>query len=208
MQLIGQYDSPFVRRVAVALRIYGLEYEHLPWSTFGDADRLAAFNPLRRVPVLVLDGGEALIESGAILDYLDGLVPPERALIAAAGNARRKAMHIAALATGLADKAVSFFYSRVFHGEASPVWVARCQTQIHDVLVVLEHECATRGTDWWHRDTPGHADIAVACVLRFVAESHPGIVTLSDYPALAAHCAACEATDAFSGAVQVFSPPK
>ncbi len=208
MQLIGQYDSPYVRRVAVALRLYGMDYRHLPWSTFGDADRLAAFNPLRRVPVLVLDGGEALIESGAILDYLDGLVPPESALIAASGEARRKALHIAALATGLADKAVSFFYSRVFHGEASPVWVARCQTQIHDVLVVLERECAARGNLWWHGAAPGHADIVVACVLRFLGEAHPGLFVAAGYPALAGHCAGCEAMDAFSGVVQAFSPPK
>ena len=63
MFLIGQYDSPFVRRVAIALRLYGIKYDHKPWSTFGDADQIAPFNPLRRVPTLVLDGGEALIDS-------------------------------------------------------------------------------------------------------------------------------------------------
>lgn len=66
MILIGQYDSPFVRRVAIALHLYGIGYEHRRWSTFGDADRIAAFNPLRRVPTLVLDNGEALLESGAV----------------------------------------------------------------------------------------------------------------------------------------------
>jgi glutathione S-transferase len=55
MILIGQYDSPFNRRVAIALRLYGLPFEHPPWSTFGDVDKIAAFNPLRRVPTLVLD---------------------------------------------------------------------------------------------------------------------------------------------------------
>ena len=39
MILIGQYDSPFVRRVAIALRLYDLPFEHRPWSTFGDADK-------------------------------------------------------------------------------------------------------------------------------------------------------------------------
>jgi glutathione S-transferase len=68
MILIGQYDSPFVRRVAIALKLYDIAYEHRPWSTFGDADRIAPFNPLRRVPTLVLDNGESLIESAAILD--------------------------------------------------------------------------------------------------------------------------------------------
>jgi glutathione S-transferase len=82
MILIGQYDSPFVRRVAIALRLYGLPFEHRPWSTFGDADKIAPFNPLRRVPTLVLDDGEALIESMAILDYLDELVGPDKAMIA------------------------------------------------------------------------------------------------------------------------------
>ena len=74
MILIGQYDSPFVRRVAVALQIYGIVYDHVPWSTFGDGDQVARHNPLKRVPALVLDDGEVLIESGAILDYLDGVL--------------------------------------------------------------------------------------------------------------------------------------
>ena len=62
MQLIGQYDSPFVRRVGIALARYGVAFEHLPWSTFGDWQKFAHQNPLRRVPCLVLDSGEALID--------------------------------------------------------------------------------------------------------------------------------------------------
>ena len=74
MILIGQYDSPFVRRVGIALTLYGMAFEHRPWSSFGDADRLRAFNPLTRVPTLVLDDGFVLIDSHLMLDYLDGLV--------------------------------------------------------------------------------------------------------------------------------------
>ena len=40
MFLIGQYDSPFVRRTAIAMRLYGLSFEHRPWSTFGDAETI------------------------------------------------------------------------------------------------------------------------------------------------------------------------
>ena len=107
MILIGMYDSPFVRRVAIAMRLYGMDYEHRPWSTFRDADRIADYSPLLRVPVLVLDDGEVLIESAAILDWLDEQVGPEKALIAAGGTARRRALKSCALATGLADKVVA-----------------------------------------------------------------------------------------------------
>ena len=43
MILIGQYDSPFVRRVAIALQTYGLAYQHRPWSTFRDGDKIAPY---------------------------------------------------------------------------------------------------------------------------------------------------------------------
>src|SRR6476646_1396334 len=106
MILIGQYDSPFVRRVAIAMRLYGLPFEHRPWSTFGDADKIAPYNPLRRVPTLVLDDGEALIESTMILDYLDDRVGPDRAMIAPRGDARRRHLRSCALEMGLGAKRV------------------------------------------------------------------------------------------------------
>src|SRR3954467_7972381 len=79
MILIGQYDSPFVRRVAIALRLYNLPFEHRPWSTFSEADKIAPYNPAFRVPTLVLDNGEALLDSMVILDYLDELVGADKA---------------------------------------------------------------------------------------------------------------------------------
>ena len=207
MILIGQYDSPFVRRVAIAMRMYGFAYEHRPWSTFGDAEKLAAFNPLRRVPTLVLDDGEVLIESFVILDYLDELVGPSKALIARSGDARRKALKVCALATGLADKGVSLLYERILHKDTSDVWVARCRAQVTGVLEVLEKDRAARKTPCWFGDAINHADIAVACALRFVREAHPGVFDEARYPALTAHASACEALPPFKEIVQVLSPP-
>src|SRR6185437_2588184 len=109
MFLIGQYDSPFVRRVAIAMTLYGIAFEHRPWSTFGDADKIRAYNPLTRVPTLVLDSGEVLIESHLMLDHLDSRVPAERRMFPIAEPARRRALKVAALATGMADKSVSLF---------------------------------------------------------------------------------------------------
>ncbi|MFL6825295.1 MAG: glutathione S-transferase family protein [Bradyrhizobium sp.] len=207
MILIGQYDSPFVRRVAIALRLYALPFEHQPWSTFGDADKIAPYNPLRRVPTLVLDGGESLIESTAILDYLDELVGPERALIAARGAERRHGLKVCALAAGLADKGVSLLYERVLRKDQSKIWVERCESQISGVLEVLEKERASIASPYWFGERIGHSDIAVACVLRFTSEAHPVLFDGPRYPALAAHAARCEVLSSFREIVQPLAPP-
>ena len=207
MILIGQYDSPFVRRVAIALRLYELSFEHRPWSTFGDGEKIAPYNPLRRVPTLVLGSGEVLIESTAILDYLDDLVGPEDAMIAPRGPARHRGLKICALATGLGDKAVSLVYERVLRKDPSKLWVERCEAQIGSVLDALEKERAGIATPYWFGTSIGHADIAVACVLRFTGEAHPALFSAARYPALSAHALTCEALPPFWEIVQPLSPP-
>lgn len=206
MILIGQYDSPFVRRVAIALTLYEMPFEHRPWSVFGDADRVAEFNPLMRVPTLVLDSGETLIESAMILDHLDE-VAGAKALIAQSGRPRREALKVCALGMGLADKAVALVYERVMHPEKSDVWVGRCTRQLKAVLDVLEAQRAAHAPPFWFGDTPGHADIAVACALRFAREAHPALFTPNQWPALMAHADRCEALPVFKGIAQAFSPP-
>ncbi|WP_244816852.1 glutathione S-transferase family protein [Caballeronia sp. Lep1P3] len=208
MILIGQYDSPFVRRVAIAMKLYGMDYEHRPWSVFSDADKIAPFNPLIRVPTLVLDSGDALIESAMILDYLDEEAGPERAMIASAGRARREALKVCALATGLADKAVALVYERVLHKEKSQAWIDRCAGQVERVLGVLEADRASRPTPYWFGDAIGHADVAVACALRFTREAHPQMFAATRWPTLIAHADRCEALPAFTAIVQPFNPPK
>ena len=207
MILIGQYDSPFARRVGIALTLYGIAFEQWPWSIFGDAERLQAYNPLIRVPTLVLDDGEALIESHIILDYLDSLVPPERRMFPTEEPARHQALRVAALATGLGDKAVSLFYEKRLHIKVSDVWVGRCRSQIGAVLSLLEKERADRKSDYWFGTGIGHADIAVACVLRFLSEVHPDLVAMKDYPALERHSARLEALPAFKAISQAFIAP-
>lgn len=208
MILIGQYDSPFVRRVAIALDIYGFTFEHRPWSVFGNAAEVARYNPLVRVPILVLDDGEVLVESGAILDHLDERAGPERALIAASGPARRHALKVSALATGLGEKAVSLFYERVMHAEIVEGWVGRIEGQIAGGLDALEAKRAVRATPYWFGEAIGHADIAVTCMMRFVGEAHPHLMAEDRWPALAAHAARCEALAAFRAISQPFVPPR
>ncbi|GAU80470.1 glutathione S-transferase family protein [Bosea sp. BIWAKO-01] len=205
MILIGQYDSPFVRRVGIALKLYELPFEHRPWSVFGDAEKIRPYNPLTRVPTLVLDDGLVLVESHGILDYLDGRVAAERRLFPVTEPARHWAVRTAGLAMGFAEKAVSLFYELKLHREVSQVWAERCRAQILATLSVLETERSQQG------DGPagriGHADIALAVAWRFLMEAHPGIASPGDYPTLAREAARLEALPVFQAIAQPFIPP-
>jgi len=209
MILIGQYDSPFVRRVAIAMTLYNLPFEHRPWSTFGDAEKIRPYNPLLRVPVLVLDNDETLIESLAILDYLDGRVAASEHMFPQDEPIRHKALRIASLATGISDKAVALYYEQNLHGKdaASAMWMDRCLGQIRGTLTLLEKERAAAGSGFWFGDRIGHADVTVACMLRHLREAHPVFETLQGLPALKGHAERMEALPVFRKIQQPFIPP-
>lgn len=206
MILIGQYDSPFVRRVAVALQHYEMQYEHRPWSVWAQADEIARYNPLRRVPVFLLDSGEVLLESAAILDAMDEMSPSERRLIAGSGPERRAVLRVCALATGLADKAVTLLYEMVLRKEEarSKVWVIRATQQIQETLNWLEGERARTSGDLWFGHLT-HADIATACALRFLREAHPEMWAASRHPSLTTLTERCERMPIFQRVVQPLS---
>lgn len=199
MILIGQYDSPFVRRVGIALTLYRLPFRQEPWSVFGDADRIRPHNPLTRVPTLVLADGESLIDSHMILDHLDSLVPAADRLFPTTEPDRRRALKRAALASGIGDKAVSLFYELRLHDKASDVFVARCRRQIAEGWAALEAALPEGAV--------GHAEIAAACVWRFVSEAHPGLIDRAALPRLATLSARLEATEAFRHIHQPFVAP-
>jgi len=207
MILIGQYDSPFVRRVGIALALYGLAFEHRPWSVFGEGDQVRAFNPLMRVPTLVLDDGEVLFDSVSIIDCLDELAGEDNALCPRAGPRRRHILAVVALAMGAAEKAVSLFYELRLHKEVSAVWADRCRSQILSALAALERDSTGRTDPYWFGNAMTHADIAVTVALRFIREAHPGLVAEEDIPALAAHAAGLEALPVFREVSQPFVPP-
>ena len=91
--------------------------------------------------------------------------------------------------------------------EKLALWVERCEAQIAGVLAMLEKERAAVVTPYWFGDRIGHADIAVACALRFTGEAHPALFG-ARYPALLAHAARCEALPVFEEIVQPRAPPK
>src|ERR1700759_3161825 len=173
MILIWQYDSPFVRRVGITLEHYQLPFEHRPWSVWGNAEQIAEYSPLRRVPVLILDDGAVLVESFSILQAVDELVGPGRALVPMPGPSRHEASRITAFCTGICDKAVVLLYSELKLMEPSEKWKARCQTQVRETFARLKAERATRKPPHWFGLTLTHADVAFGCAFRFTTEAHP-----------------------------------
>lgn len=208
MILIGQYDSPFCRRVGIALRLYGFSFEHRPWSTFGDADSLGRYNPLLRVPTLVLTDGTTLVDSHGILDHLDELAGAEKSLMASTLQLRGELRRVIGLSAGISDKAVALFYEKVLHSDASQMWLDRCTSQITGSLAALEADRAARPGQYWFEDRITHADIMVAATLDHLTSVHPQLFDPSAYPALQKHLDGMRALPVFQEIHQPFIPPK
>jgi glutathione S-transferase len=196
--LIGMYDSPFVRRVAISLDLLGMPFEHRNWSVGKDFDRIRQYSPLGRVPVLVPADGEPLAESAMILEHLDDLVGPERALMPPTGPERRAALRILAFATGAAEKAIQIVGERVFRPEhlRHAPYVERCRAQMRGALGELDKACAAvADREWLVSDRIGTTDITVACFATYAREAVPE--PLDAFPALRARVDRCEALPVF-----------
>ena len=210
MLLIGMFDSPFVRRVAVSMKLLGVPFEHGNWSVGKDFERIRQYNPLGRMPTLVTNEGEHLMESSAILDYLDELAGPERALLPRAGAERRQALNLMALATGAAEKGVLQVYERVFRPEAKrhQPWVDRCRLQMSSSLAAIDRYMGERGVAQWlvgKRMT--QADITAACVFTFLNDTLRVAEDAVLFQSLALLASRCEAMPAFQETrVPFFAP--
>jgi len=210
MLLIGMFDSPFVRRVAVSLKLLGFAFEHANWSVGRDFDRIRAYNPLGRVPTLMLDDGEALIESAAILDYIDELAGPERALLPRSGPERRAALKLMAIAVGGAEKCVAQVYEEAFRPpeRRHAPWVERCREQMLGAAAEMERACAAAGTGAWlvgGRCT--QADVTATCAFTFMSDTGRLPADPAQFPAWRAHAARCEALPGFRGTRAEFAAP-
>ena len=180
MKLIGVYLSPYVRRVAAALISRGLPYEHQPVNGYKEYEAASRYNPVGKVPSLVLDDGEILIDSSAIIDYLNELVP-SAPLIPAGSSARRATLKLAAIGYGVAEQAISL-YGR---GRTAPETdTKRWRAQIHGGLRAL-NEAAREGGPLQAKPLDAAAITAVVAV-ELLALLHPYIELLPAFPALAA----------------------
>jgi glutathione S-transferase len=209
MILIGMFDSPFVRRVAVSLNLLELPFEHRNWSVGKDFEVIRQFNPLGRVPALVLSDGEVLIDSSAILDFLDESAGSDRALLPRSGRERREALRIVAIAIGAAEKGVLQVYETAFRPEEKRYepWMERCRTQMHGALAELDRLSQARADDWMIGSRLTQADVTASCVFTFLSDALEIGHSASTYLGLAALNARCEALPAFRAVKAKFDAP-
>lgn len=201
MLLIGMFDSPFVRRCAISAKLLGIGFEHANWSVGVDFERIREFSPLGRVPALVLDNREVLVDSATILDHFDELAGPKRALLPPAGVERREAQRVIGNAIGAAEKAREILNERIvrpkeLHYEP---WLQRCRSQMHGALGEVEAACARRALgEWLVGETISQADITCACIYTLLTES---LIRIEEegarYPRLKVLAARCEALPEF-----------
>lgn len=197
MQLIGMLDSPYVRRVAISLRLLGLPFEHRSISVFRQMGEFEAINPVVKAPSLVCDDGAVLMDSTLILEYAQVLAAP-RSLVP--GN-RAQAQHelrLIGLSLAACEKAVQIVYERTLRPpeKQHAPWIDRVRRQLGAALGLLEGELA-RAPLAVARGGMTQAGVTVAVVWEFVVSMIADTVSAAAYPALAAHSATCEALPEF-----------
>lgn len=198
MILVGQFDSPVTRRVAVAMHHYGMPFTRDTRSIFGDAEAVGQISPLTRIPALVLDDGEVLIDSAAILDFLDELAG-DRALCPPSGAARRQVLQMTALAQGTLEKAAAVVYEHHFHEgpQLSQIWLSRCLGQARAGLDELTRRLAH---PYACGDSLSHADVMIATLIWYMQDRMDAVLSPVDHAPLIALAERCETLPAFRAA--------
>jgi glutathione S-transferase len=200
MELVGMLDSPYVRRVAVALLAAGVPFFHRPISLFRHIDEFSKINPLLKAPTFVADDGTVLMDSSVILDYLASIAPALAALTPSATAARLGAARATGLALTVMEKAVQRHYERALRPpeKRHEPWIARVDRQLAAGLEALD--CESPAAGWIGGGDLGIADISVACAFGFTQLLLADVVDKARHPRLAAFCARAEDLPAFRAA--------
>lgn len=169
MQLIGFNRSPFTRRVAITLNLYGVAYEQRELSSFGDREKVRVSNPLGRIPALVLDSGETLIDSAAIIDHLDETHGGERPLLPVSGADRRAVLRLTAILMGACEKCLHIAYERNSRPaeKVHQPWIEDCLAQVTNALAAVETMIDPQ-SPYLLLDHMTHADVAAVVAERIV----------------------------------------
>ena len=188
MKLIGSLTSPYVRKVRIVANEKHIDLEFvvdIPWSP---DTKVSEFNPLGKVPVLVLDDGSTLFDSRVIVEYLDTVTPVSRLI--PEGNRQRIAVkRWEALADGITDSAALIFIERNQRApeHQSRDWIVRQEQSVFRGLEAMSEELGEK--KWCTGDLMNLADIAAGCALGYLdfrfpdikwREAHPNLAKLAD----------------------------
>ena len=182
MKLIGSYTSPYVRKVRIALAEKKIEYDFVEESPWAAQTTVPTYNPLGKVPVLVLDDGTTLFDSRVIVEYLDTVSPVSR-LIPEPNRQRIVVKRWEALADGICDAAVAVVLeSRRSARQQNKDWLDRQLRKVDLGLKELGNELGEKV--WCNGEAYSLADIATGCALAYLDLRHAAIDWRAAYPNL------------------------
>lgn len=201
MRLVGVLLSPYVRRVAVSLNILELTFDFEEVFVFGRPDIVRRYNPLARIPALVLDDGTSLVDSWAILDEIDQRVDAGRRLIPTASPLRREVLRTTAIAIGAAEKAQWAFYEdRVRPPQkVHTPWIDHNDKQVLGGFEHLNSALAKVDGGMWIARTSdiSQADVTTAVAFTFANLARPDLNLRGRFPQLSRFTDRCESLPAF-----------
>ncbi|MGY4531639.1 glutathione S-transferase [Pseudomonas sp. TE3786] len=197
MKLIGMLDSPYVRRVAICLKLLKLEFEHQPLSVFSTFEEFQRINPVVKAPTLVLDDGQVLMDSSLILEYLISL-DPQHSLWPGDACARAWAVRLTGLALAACEKAVQVVYEHNLRPSEKlhQPWLDRVYSQLAAAFGQLEQALGEQSLSTEQHQL-GLAEVSIAVAWSFRQLMTPHLVDAADYPQVAAYTEALERLPVF-----------
>lgn len=192
MKLIGMLDSPYVRRVAISLDVYGVDFVHEPLSVFRAFSEFAQINPVVKAPTLVLDDGTVLMDSSLILDYLEALAPNNKKLLAQQPAARAQELQVLGLALAACEKSVQIVYEHNLRPaeKLHAPWLDRISGQLLAAYSLLDQQLADSGA-------LTQASITAAVAWSFSQLTVGSVVKADAFPNLKRHAERLEQHPAF-----------
>ena len=196
MKLIGNFLSPFSRRVAVSMNVLDIPYEMETITALDSPEKIQPHNPLGRVPTLVLDDGEIIVESYAILDYLDECAVENKRLVPVKGSKRRRVMKDTAIGVGSMDRAqwAAYEFRTRPEDKVHPPWAKHNDARAIAGLVFLDGLAAFAGTTGWLSGSPkmSQSDITAVVAYSFISKVRPNLSLATAVPALSTFAKRCE----------------
>ena len=182
MKLYTSPTSPYARKVRIVLTEKKIECEQVdadPWSA---ETTIPHFNPLGKIPVLVLDDGTGLYDSRVIVEYLDTVSPVSR-LIPEPSRQRIAVRRWEALADGICDAAIAVVRElKRPTRQQSREWIDRHSQKMRRGVQDMANELDDRV--WCSGEQYSLADIATGCALGYLDLRHPAVDWRTDFPNL------------------------